>query len=108
MAGFFSNEEVMKSLSSMPGPLPKFVTEPDEKYRCLICKNILRTPVMTECGHRMCKTCIEKLVLEANGTIACPAQQEDCEDVTMETVSVFESIFLLYSHDSGEPLDLFI
>ncbi|XP_070540101.1 TNF receptor-associated factor 2-like isoform X2 [Ptychodera flava] len=32
------------------------------KYKCNECRNILRTPVQTECGHRFCNLCFETAI----------------------------------------------
>lgn len=33
--------------------------EPDARYECAICMNWLDEPVLTSCGHRFCKTCLD-------------------------------------------------
>ncbi|ELT93162.1 hypothetical protein CAPTEDRAFT_156814 [Capitella teleta] len=71
------------------GELPLFVNL-ECKYRCPMCKNPMRAPVQTECGHRMCLSCIENYILERtnSGTPApiCPINEEGCEPVTIETI----------------------
>lgn len=32
--------------------------EPDARYECAICMNWLNEPVITSCGHRFCKSCL--------------------------------------------------
>lgn len=33
-------------------------TEPEARYECAICMNWLNEPVITSCGHRFCKSCL--------------------------------------------------
>ncbi|KAJ8048100.1 E3 ubiquitin-protein ligase TRAF7 [Holothuria leucospilota] len=54
-----STVTVMEFASSRkPGPdITVFVEPPNEKLFCLLCKNVFRDPVITECGHTYCKQC---------------------------------------------------
>ena len=38
----------------------EFVSEVEDDLRCLICHLPLKEPVLTRCGHRFCKECIEE------------------------------------------------
>ena len=38
----------------------EFVDEVDEELACLICKFPLRMPMLTTCGHRFCKGCLDQ------------------------------------------------
>ena len=37
-----------------------FVNPIDEDLQCSICYVALREPVLTRCGHRFCKECLER------------------------------------------------
>ena len=37
-----------------------FLTAVDEDYICLICHLALREPVLTRCGHRFCRECLDQ------------------------------------------------
>ena len=58
------------------------------KYQCAVCKRLLRDPVQTVCGHRMCRTCADTLLEGDAGTngVPCPAGEEDCEVITRDKV----------------------
>ena len=39
----------------------KFITEPDDDLKCLICLSLARNPLQhEECGKLFCKECLEK------------------------------------------------
>ena len=39
----------------------EFVNELDSKYNCLVCQNVLRDPMLTDCcGQHYCKSCLEQ------------------------------------------------
>ena len=37
-----------------------FTSPVDDDLQCLICQLPLREPVLTRCGHRFCRQCLEK------------------------------------------------
>lgn len=41
-----------------------------ENYECPICLNLLKDPVLTKCGHRYCKNCLEEWRMKKN--TKCP------------------------------------
>ena len=43
-----------------PGHIEEFVREVKDDCRCLICHLPLKKPVLTRCGHRFCKECLEE------------------------------------------------
>src|SRR6056300_445787 len=58
---------------------PEFVIlEEMEKLKCCVCKQVLRIPMQTSCGHRICKMCVETLFKDKTGSVICPAAEEDC------------------------------
>ena len=47
-----------------------------DRYSCLICSNLLHDPVQLGCGHRLCRSCADRLVASKATVLKCPAQ--DC------------------------------
>ena len=39
-----------------------FVEEVDEDFQCPICHLPLKEPVLTRCGHRYCKECLDEQI----------------------------------------------
>ena len=39
-----------------------FVSSVFDEYHCLICHLPLREPVLTRCGHRYCKECLNEAI----------------------------------------------
>ena len=70
------------------GTLPDFVNL-DPKYVCPLCKEVLKAPVQTECGHRTCKECMDKYLAEksVNGEAPCPiGDGETCLPIKPDTI----------------------
>ena len=40
--------------------LEDFVNPVDDDLQCSICQSALRDPVLTRCGHRFCRGCLER------------------------------------------------
>ena len=38
----------------------EFVNEVEDDFQCVICHLPLKKPVLTRCGHRFCKDCLEE------------------------------------------------
>ena len=38
----------------------EFVSEVDDDFHCLVCHLPLKEPVLTRCGHRFCRDCLEE------------------------------------------------
>ena len=38
----------------------QFVDPPDEDLQCIICYLPLKEPVITRCGHKFCRQCLEE------------------------------------------------
>ena len=38
----------------------EFVNDVEDDFQCLICHLPLKEPVLTRCGHRFCKGCLEE------------------------------------------------
>lgn len=54
-----------------------------DRYSCSMCGNLLQDPVQLGCGHRLCRSCADRLVASETIALKCPAGDCD-EDVTEE------------------------
>lgn len=61
-----------------------------KKWYCLYCKNILKNPVQTICGHRYCEQCLVNYLPKDGTPITCPAIEEDCEMISNDTHTYFK------------------
>ena len=52
--------EVGNSRSIPSGHDEQFVNPPDEDLHCIICFLPSKEPVLTRCGHRFCRQCLEE------------------------------------------------
>ena len=67
-------------------PLPKFVALPG-RFRCVVCNDVLKDPWQTECGHRMCVSCLDT-TFQTAAEVMCPAHDEDCVMISKDRVSI--------------------
>ena len=81
----------------LDGPLPTFVALP-ERFRCDVCRSILKDPWQTECGHRMCLACMTK-TFESAEEVMCPAYDEDCVMISKDWVSNLYTTLLIHIID---------
>ncbi|KAL9958446.1 hypothetical protein ACROYT_G035458 [Oculina patagonica] len=44
----------------------QFVATLPDRYRCPLCKKALKDPLQTACGHRYCKTCLNRVLSGSN------------------------------------------
>jgi len=57
----------------------EFVSKVEDDFHCLICHLPLKEPVLTRCGHRFCKQCLEEHLRRRetdNQSYICPADRE--------------------------------
>ena len=54
--------EVPNSRSVPSGHDEQFVVQPDEDLHCIICSLPSKEPVLTRCGHRFCRQCLEEFL----------------------------------------------
>ncbi len=66
-----------------------------DKWRCPLCTRVVRNPVQTPCGHRFCDSCLTDYIGKHGDPTKCPANEEDCEDVSLKenTVSSYIQSF---------------
>ena len=55
-----SSEPGEKSTDLPCGYEEDFVNPVDDDLQCSICQSALRNPVLTRCGHRFCRGCLER------------------------------------------------
>ena len=70
----------------LDGPLPNFVELPG-RFRCVVCNDVLKDPWQTDCGHRMCASCLHR-TFEMAAEVMCPALDEDCAMISKDRVSI--------------------
>lgn len=80
---------IPSSLQTPPGK-PEFVNL-SQKHQCLVCTNVMRDAVMTQCGHRMCESCLSELLynLQNKSPVMCPGNEEFCVQLKEEEVYFF-------------------
>ena len=54
--------EVQQRVGLPSGYEYDFVSTVFDEYHCLICQLPLREPVLTRCGHRYCKRCLNEAI----------------------------------------------
>ena len=67
-----SSEEPPEGNQFLFGYEDEFVNSVDEDLLCPICKLPLRSPVVTSCGHRFCKGCIDELYKRLVSSVLFP------------------------------------
>lgn len=55
-------EEVAPLIPLPSGYEYEFISAVLEDFHCLICHLPLREPVLTRCGHRYCKECLDEAI----------------------------------------------
>ncbi|XP_022910567.1 TNF receptor-associated factor 6 isoform X2 [Onthophagus taurus] len=63
------NASIKNELLAQESSIADSISAPEARFECPICLNWLRDPVLTSCGHRFCRRCIQPW-LEDNPT--CP------------------------------------
>ena len=51
---------------------------------CGLCKEMLFEPYQTRCGHRLCKTCLDRHLQEHGDPAMCPYNEGDCEVISLK------------------------
>ena len=97
-----SNTVSMDQTTSLLGASrPKFVEKP-ENWLCCHCKDILIEPMQTQCGHLMCKACIDFLLSTLGDPVTCPLSTEDdpCDPISKQDAASVSWITLKFIHTS--------
>ncbi|KAM9408573.1 TNF receptor-associated factor 6 isoform 2-T2 [Pholidichthys leucotaenia] len=69
-----SNPTSLQADAPLQGYDVEFDPPLESKYECPICLMALRNAIQTRCGHRFCKTCIEKSIRDTGQR--CPVDNE--------------------------------
>lgn len=79
------DEEIIDDMELIPRPAPpqrnsrsSSTEEPEPRYECAICMNWLNEPVLTSCGHRFCKSCLNSWL--RNKSQWCPMDNKKIAD----------------------------
>lgn len=56
---YVEESTVPNTVSAMGYAVQRFVTKPDQNLICGICAAVLKSAVLTRCGHAFCETCLE-------------------------------------------------
>ena len=77
----------LQSLAVSPsGPLPTFINV-DDKYKCPICRQVLRMAWQTTCGHHVCESCINTYLKEKDPAM-CPVGDSGCVMLSLKERNV--------------------
>ena len=74
------------SLSIHINDKPVFVN-PESRYLCPVCQDILYNAMQTSCGHRLCDHCVDH-ILSKQDPAHCPVGEDTCEDISRRNNSV--------------------
>lgn len=92
------------SMAVFSGPTPRFVNL-DPKYLCIKCSKVLNQPRQLPCGHRICRPCVEQLLL-GHATVTCPSGEEDCNaTVTHDQVIINATVCECKVNDECKQTD---
>ncbi|XP_032415999.1 TNF receptor-associated factor 6 [Xiphophorus hellerii] len=69
-----SSSSSLQNTAPLQGYDVEFDPPLESKYECPICLMALRNAIQTRCGHRFCKSCIEKSIRDAGQR--CPVDNE--------------------------------
>ena len=50
----------VRANTSLGGHEDEFVNAVDDELHCPICQLALKEPMLTKCGHRFCRTCLDE------------------------------------------------
>ncbi|KAG0682462.1 E3 ubiquitin-protein ligase rad18 [Pichia californica] len=102
-----SNGIVIDNLEDISDPsdwsTSKFpnLSQLDSSLRCQICKDFLKAPVLTSCGHTFCSICIRRFISDSN---KCPICLEETYESGLRKVLLLDSITKWFSNNRSELL----
>jgi E3 ubiquitin-protein ligase RAD18 len=88
-----SNEEVSDPSDWNETKFPNF-GDFDSYLRCQICKEFLKAPVLTTCGHVFCSICIRRTISETN---KCPVCLDETYESSLRKVLLLDNIINWYT-----------
>jgi len=68
-------------------PVPELAQDIEPAYLCCSCREVLRHPKQTPCGHRICTPCLDQLTQKfGSQSFHCPANEDECDDMSVGQV----------------------
>ena len=77
------------------------LNELDAALRCQICKEFLKAPVLTTCGHIFCSICIRRTISDSN---KCPVCLDETYESGLRKVLLLDSIVSWFGKNRAELL----
>ena len=78
------------------------LNELDAALRCQICKEFLKAPVLTTCGHIFCSICIRRTISDSN---KCPVCLDETYESGLRKVLLLDSIVSWFDKNRAELLN---
>nr|XP_014353690.1 PREDICTED: zinc-binding protein A33-like isoform X3 [Latimeria chalumnae] len=84
---------------------------------CSFCKELYREPILLQCDHNLCRTCLPKVQVGTSDIVRCPECHQDCNNTALRRNPLLENIVeryreaegnqQLYCEEHGVRLELF-
>ncbi|XP_061072430.1 E3 ubiquitin-protein ligase TRIM50-like [Conger conger] len=78
----------------------------EEQLRCPVCLDVFAEPLMLQCGHSYCRSCLHSMTLDPFGQLQCPECRSEVDGISSPpNVSLARVVDLLREIDvsSAEP-----
>lgn len=95
------NDDISDPSDFMRTSFPQ-MSELDSMLRCLVCKDFLKSPVLTTCGHVFCSLCIRRSV---SNTSKCPLCSKEIYESGLKKILLLDGISNWFSGNRTDLLD---